>query len=183
MSALRTGGRGGRQTARTTTTDDLGEYRLYGLSPSEYLVEATPQLPVGNGPEADAANAEHDGYTTTFFPGVMDGKEARTNHTRHRADRRGRVVHDPADTHGACQRNVTDSKGRPFSGMLMVMRMSNGNMSGNGWPIRPDGTFVLANVAPGQIHARGVAVRRRRARSGDAAAYRCRAGYQPSFVS
>jgi protocatechuate 3,4-dioxygenase beta subunit len=148
VSALRAGTRG-RATTRTTTTDDLGEYRLYGLSPSEYLVEATAQLPVGNALATDTADA-HDGYATTFFPGVIDAKDAQRITLGI-----GQIAEDVSFTIQRTRTarvtgSVTDSKGRPFSGMLMVMRMSNGNMSGNGWPIRPDGTFVLANVAPGQ---------------------------------
>ena len=146
MSALRvTGGRREPGTARTTVTDDLGEFRLFALSPADYILQASAQMANG-GPSPETADSQ-DGYATTFFPGVLQASEAKRITLGI-----GQIVEDVSfviqPARGArVSGTAIDSKGRPLTGMLMVMRKSNGNMMGNGWPIRPDGTFVLTNMA------------------------------------
>jgi Carboxypeptidase regulatory-like domain len=146
--ALRTGGARQLEGGRPTTTDDLGEFRLFGLSPSDYIVQASAQLPT-NAAMPNTVES-HEGYATTFFPGVVEAGQAKRLTVGI-----GQIIEDVSFVMQTARMarvsgSVTDSKGRAFTGMLMVMRMSNGNMSGNGWPIRPDGTFVLSNMAPGQ---------------------------------
>ncbi|MCS7023346.1 MAG: carboxypeptidase regulatory-like domain-containing protein [Bryobacteraceae bacterium] len=51
---------------RSATTNDLGEYRIYGLPPGSYLVAAAARR--GPRPPSQA----QDDYVTTFFPGATD---------------------------------------------------------------------------------------------------------------
>jgi hypothetical protein len=53
------------------TTDDRGEYRLYGLPPGDYYVAATPR-PLS----AIAARAGGDRSAKTFFPGAVEVNRA-----------------------------------------------------------------------------------------------------------
>jgi hypothetical protein len=55
------------QPVVSKTTDDRGEYRLYGLPPGDYYIAATPR-PLS----AIAARAGGDRTAKTFFPGAVD---------------------------------------------------------------------------------------------------------------
>jgi protocatechuate 3,4-dioxygenase beta subunit len=57
-------------TSRTARTDDLGEYRLYGLEPGQYYVSASynPHRFGSEGPEA--------GYAPVYYPGIADPNRA-----------------------------------------------------------------------------------------------------------
>jgi Carboxypeptidase regulatory-like domain len=57
-------------TSKTAETNDLGEYRLYGLEPGQYYVNASynPRRFGGEGPEA--------GYAPVYYPGSADPSRA-----------------------------------------------------------------------------------------------------------
>jgi hypothetical protein len=57
---------------RGSQTNDIGEYRIYGLSPGQYYVSAT--LRNVSGPMTDTS--ERSGYAATFFPGTGNVAEA-----------------------------------------------------------------------------------------------------------
>ena len=62
----------------TGMTNDLGEYRLAGLRAGQYLLIARPRGNVA--PPPAPANKAHPGerllYASTYFPGVLDEKQA-----------------------------------------------------------------------------------------------------------
>ena len=70
--------RGSRQLApsgRGAGTNDLGEYRLFGLDPGEYYIAATARAVRFQGrPGADPT--EDRTHPTLYFPGVMDPAQA-----------------------------------------------------------------------------------------------------------
>jgi hypothetical protein len=55
------------------STDDLGQFRLFGLEPGDYIVSATYRLPTG---DDDAPT----GFAPTYFPGVPSPGEAQHIH-------------------------------------------------------------------------------------------------------
>ena len=57
---------------RSGQTNDIGEYRIYGLSPGQYYVSAT--LP--NFSMADQDTTDRSGYASTLFPGTANVAEA-----------------------------------------------------------------------------------------------------------
>ena len=60
---------------RTARTDDLGQYRIFGLMPGEYVVHASlREMPPG----VREGSVEPTGYPGTFFPGVADASQAQT---------------------------------------------------------------------------------------------------------
>ncbi len=139
----------GNPTTRTTTTDDLGEFRLHSLAPGEYYVQATSRL-VGPFAPPNTPAGDRTGHATTFFPGVVDQGQAKKV-----AVGMAQVV---ADVSFAMQTTRTarvsgtalDSRGQPVAGILTVIRRTGNTMSGSGSPIQPDGSFVLTSVAPGE---------------------------------
>jgi Carboxypeptidase regulatory-like domain len=59
-------------------TNDLGEYRIADLPPGNYIVQATPpqnEVPLPSPTEKGAAK-ERLIYTTTYFPGTLDERQA-----------------------------------------------------------------------------------------------------------
>jgi hypothetical protein len=62
------------------TTNDLGEYRIAGLRAGQYVVIARPRGNVA--PPPTPANKAHPGerllYAPTYYPGVLDEKQANT---------------------------------------------------------------------------------------------------------
>jgi protocatechuate 3,4-dioxygenase beta subunit len=92
VSAMRSVWAGGRRrlqpSGRSDNTNDLGQFRIYGLSPGDYYVSATLRggdmgmmdfamsaagRPAGAGPSGSNTNA---GYAPTYFPGTANGAEA-----------------------------------------------------------------------------------------------------------
>src|SRR5438034_834489 len=68
------------------TTDDLGQFRVYGLMPGTYILSAaasmngiTTMMPFGVGGAAvstiSPATAGDDGYVTTYYPGTANPEE------------------------------------------------------------------------------------------------------------
>jgi hypothetical protein len=55
------------------TTDDQGNYRLFGLPPGEYYVSAMLR---GAGPEVTDPMGDLSGYASTYFPGTPNPAEA-----------------------------------------------------------------------------------------------------------
>jgi len=60
------------------STNDLGEFRITGLRPGQYLLIARPggdSVPAPD-PETKSGAAEHLVYAATYYPGVLDEKQA-----------------------------------------------------------------------------------------------------------
>src|SRR5579871_5883872 len=58
-------------TGRTSSTDDLGEFRIFGVPPGQYYVQATWRRPGGiANPNAPAS--DRTGYPVTYFPGTTE---------------------------------------------------------------------------------------------------------------
>jgi hypothetical protein len=60
------------QAGAGDTTNDIGEFRLYGLPPGQYYVSATPNRfqPVAPGDD------DRDGYAPTYYPGRTNPSDA-----------------------------------------------------------------------------------------------------------
>jgi protocatechuate 3,4-dioxygenase beta subunit len=149
--AMMNGGRRLMPSGRVATTDDLGEFRLYGISPGQYYVQATWRNPM---PAAPPGQDDHLGYAPTLFPGVED--VARAQRLTIGA---GDTISDvsfamvPVKT-TTITGTVSDSHGRPMSGTLFVGQQSGGGYASMGGPIRPDGTFTISGITPGEYTLR-----------------------------
>ena len=134
------------------STNDLGEFRAFGLMPGEYIVSALlrgrPSLAAAVGQPSTAPTS---GYVQTYNPGtpnVVDaqpvllglGEEA--------------VVQIPLSTGrlSAISGTIVDSLGRPAAGAdLMLVIASGSNRSGRGsGSTAADGSFSIPSVPPGE---------------------------------
>jgi hypothetical protein len=63
-------------TGPMVTTDDLGQFRIYGLTPGEYVISASTRAVMMPGPPDRDQHEETDGYAPTFYPGTSNPAEA-----------------------------------------------------------------------------------------------------------
>ena len=137
---------------RQSTTDDNGEFRLFGITPGQYYLQATWRSNMGMGPGADNQPA----YAPMFFPGVLDASEAQ-RFTIGISQQLSDLVMALKPTRAVrVSGTVLTSDGRPATGMLNVMRITAGmGFTGNmGAMIKPDGSFQLNGVARGEYQFR-----------------------------
>jgi len=133
-------------SGRQATTNDIGEFRLFGIAPGQYYLQATLRSGMIMTGESD----DRSGYAATYYPGTPNVAEAQRITIG-----LGQTLNDlnlaltttrTSRVSGA----AFDSTGKPLSGG-MVMAMQTGGMftMSGGAQIRPDGTFTLSSLAPG----------------------------------
>jgi hypothetical protein len=148
------------QNARDTT-DDQGQYRLFGLPPGDYYVSATLR---GNGPEVTDPMGELSGYASTYFPGTSNVNEASRVTLAVAQENTGVSFGLIATRLVRVSGQVLMSDGAPATnGTVMLLPANAGGrpglamqQGGNGNRIDQTGSFRMTNVAPGryQVQAR-----------------------------
>ncbi|MBA3642242.1 MAG: carboxypeptidase regulatory-like domain-containing protein, partial [Acidobacteria bacterium] len=159
-----------QSTGRTATTNDLGQYRIYGLPPGDYYVSATLRgtqemvvsemaatmavrttSAIGGG----APEGPSSGYAPTYFPGTPNGNEAQKLVLALGQEAQNtdfglfpvRLVR--------VRGSVVTSEGRPAEGVMVSAAPRTANDSnplfGASSSARTDanGNFTLTGVAPG----------------------------------
>jgi protocatechuate 3,4-dioxygenase beta subunit len=133
-----------------TRTDDLGRFRAYGLPAGDYYVNAAIEGGMFWGAQSDTRS----GFAPTFYPGTPSASEAQR--VRVTAGAENSSVHFalvPART-VEITGTVTDSQGQPLrAGFIMVQDGPMGSMTftmRGGGQIKPDGTFRIGNLSPGE---------------------------------
>lgn len=170
VSAMRSTWTNGRRrlqpTGRTATTNDLGQYRIYGLPPGDYYVSATlrgPQemmvmeMAVAAVRTASTSGVEppRSGYAPTYYPGTPNGAEAQklslaVGQEAGNTDF-GLVPVRLARVSGT----VIGSNGQPLEGVMVNARPRTAAANPLVFPLgaaaRTDraGNFTLNGVAPG----------------------------------
>lgn len=146
-------------------TDDTGSYRLYGLAPGDYYISAT--LRGGNGPFLDDNNGDSTSYAATYYPGTGSvteaqrvtlgvGQEQPNVNFALQPVRTVKITGTALSSTGTALSNgmVTlmpaEGAGGPGGGPVMFTFGGNGR-------VRPDGSFTIANVAPGNYTLMAVA--------------------------
>lgn len=131
-------------------TDDLGRFRIWGLEAGEYYVLAAGESrSFGMGGQSDIRS----GFAPTYFPGTPSLSEAQSIRVT-AGQEMGPVSFAivPART-AQVTGIVLDSQGAPISGGFVMVQEGFASsmmftMRGGGM-IRPDGTFVVSGLAPG----------------------------------
>ncbi len=171
VSAMRSAWSGGRRrlqsTGRTAQTNDLGQFRIYGLSPGDYYVSATfrgadmagmemaMSAMTGAGTGGPTGSTPNSGYAPTYFPGTQNGAEAQKISLT--------IGQEAQNTDFALlpvklariSGTVISSDGKPVDGSIInavprnaegvgMMMMSGSARSDKG------GNFVISNLAPGE---------------------------------
>ena len=143
-----------RSAATSVSTNDLGEYRLFGLSPGRYFVSSVYARWSREGSEDDPNDAQNEGYAKLYYPGTPDpakggpitikgGEEASSIDILMRKV----PVHQ---VRGNVYNQVTH---KPGVGVMVIMIPKS---AGNEWDFgvpttvqKTDGSFVIPEVLPG----------------------------------
>jgi hypothetical protein len=144
-------------TGRIATTNDIGEYRIFGLPPGQYYLSAT----VRTGSNFDRAAADRTGYAPTYYPGTPTVSEAQRltvelGQTRTNID----AVLTPTRL-ARITGTAVDSDGKPISSGQILLSSQTGGLTdtsvGSG-VFRPDGSFTITNLTPGDYGIRVIGV-------------------------
>lgn len=161
VSALRATYQRGKRTLWsqvTVVTNDLGEYRVFGLLPGRYFLSATykpGQHLEPNEENDDAEDPGKFGYVPTYYPGTPDPARA-TALTVKTGDEIASmdISLEPATVYNIRGRvNYTASR-RNAANIILALESRS---TGLGWSVpprqsivdKPDGTFEIAGVLPG----------------------------------
>jgi protocatechuate 3,4-dioxygenase beta subunit len=142
---------------RMSMTNDIGEFRVFGLAPGQYYLSASFRAGqmIGIGP----TTGDNSGYALTYYPGTANLGDAQKLSIG-----LGGIVSDVTlilvPTRTARVSGIAfDGQGRPLKqGSVMMMSRSNGpgGVVPAGGPIRPDGTFTISGVSPGEYILRAM---------------------------
>jgi hypothetical protein len=131
---------------RTGTTNDIGEFRVFGLAPGQYYLSATLR-----NMQMMTDTDDRSGYAPTYYPDTPDVQRAQKITLG-----LGQLISDLAMTLTPTRTaritgTASDSQGRPLTGFIMMLQRSGGGFMGSGGgQVRPDGTFSIGGVAPGE---------------------------------
>jgi hypothetical protein len=131
-------------------TNDLGEFRLYGLMPGAYVVSATPSDAMVVMPGTQPASTEFEGHGVTYFPGTINPDEAQpvtVGLAEEAAASFAMVTARMTKISGV----VRTSTGKPLTNVMLMLRTRSGGgaMTRTIPGMAVDGTFSMANVPPG----------------------------------
>ena len=132
------------QTAGGAMSDDLGQFRIFGLAPGDYLVVAEPQ-PGGGPAEVEGPKV---GLARTFAPGTHNRDEAARLRLRAGADVALdiRLLETPVFT---IRGTVLSSSGEPVRNAGVSLMRPDSGAGAMGGGMDSSGQFTLRNVAPG----------------------------------
>jgi 5-hydroxyisourate hydrolase-like protein (transthyretin family) len=133
---------------RSSTTNDIGEFRIFGLPPGQYYLSATYR-----GVALNQESDDRSGYAPTYYPGSPNIGEAQRVTValgQSIADLNLQLV---ATRTARISGIVLDSSGKPMSGSPIVVTQRSESFTGGLTTIaqlKPDGTFTLNGLAPGE---------------------------------
>jgi hypothetical protein len=168
VSAMRYGfAAGGRrllaagQNARDTT-DDQGHFRLFGLSPGDYIVSASFRT----GGEATDPAGENTGYAATYYPGTTNVTEAQRLQVNVGQEQVNVVFSLVATRLVRVSGVAVNSQGLPLDGGNVMLIPAGGRVPAQGAAaafaggIDRNGQFRVPNVPPGRYLAQARSGRR-----------------------
>jgi protocatechuate 3,4-dioxygenase beta subunit len=161
VSALRATYRQGKRSLSsevTVVTNDLGEYRLFGLRPGRYFLSAIyrpGQKLESVEDDVDSEDAGKSGYLPTYYPGTSDPAKA-TALTINTGDEIPSMdlLLEPMTVYSVRGHvNILGARRNP-NGVVLVLEARTAGLGWNMPPLRtvvdkPEGTFDIENVLPG----------------------------------
>lgn len=175
VNAMRQTWTGGRRRlvpagGRVAQTNDLGQYRMYGLPPGEYYVTATLRgvetlmMDMNAGPGGPVGSAPASGYAPTYFPGTTSGADAQKITLVVGQEAQGTEFALTPVKLARITGTVVNSEGKPVEGaMITAVPATRGSetgmfMMGGGTRSNKDGAFILSGVTPGDytLQARSI---------------------------
>ena len=141
------------------TTNDLGEYRLFGLRPGRYFVSATYSTKNQSVVETNEASPIEDnaaeGYVPTYYPGSPDPAKAATITVKPGDEIPSvDILLQPVSAYKIRGRIYNTITHRPGKDVSIMMLPRNSRVAGSIFDFEPivqdkDGSFVLNGILPG----------------------------------
>jgi hypothetical protein len=125
-------------------SNDLGEFRLFGISPGQYYLSATASNRVVD-PPPDTGGPPN--YSTTYFPSTTDPAEAQRVSIGIGQTISEVVIALVPTIKVRITGTVVDSQGRPMTGQVLMLARDGSSFAAN--PIRSDGSFTIDRVTAG----------------------------------
>jgi len=135
-------------------TDDTGQFRLGGLEPGDYYVQASSRETW----EGDPPEKQMLGFVPTFYPAAASAGEAQRVRVRAGQEASAIDIGLIPGKVGKVSGTVVSSLGVPLAGenvsLSFEVRGENFMMvsGGQSTKVNPDGSFTLRNIAPGEYH-------------------------------
>lgn len=149
------GGGRAQRVGSGAQTDDLGQFRLFGLQPGDHVVVADA-MRFGYAPPNNAVETEEDriGFVTTYYPGTPDEGGAQRVRVRLGSETSGLEFRLAQGRLYRITGSIVDSQGRPLprvSGQIArrSSTMNSGGMSSFGFSSDEQGQFRVQNLAAG----------------------------------
>ncbi len=152
-------GHGHLQQVGAERTNDLGEYRVSGLSAGSYYLSVNPPpdfkslIDPGNSPasgkQSSGKNNEKPStsYQTTYYPGTLDRSQAEAIQL-HAGDEFPANFSLTASPTLTIRGSVTNLP--PRASATIMLQASDFNVVFNGAEVHKDGSFVVHDVSPGE---------------------------------
>ena len=129
-------------------TNDLGEYRIFGLAPGDYYVAVVP--PAREDAEPEPGTKARTKYPTTYYPGTLDEGDAQVLPLRPSEETRANFELNPLRTVKVSGR-ASGLAGDRNGVRAVVMLESTGGDRGDNTFIRANAdTFEFPSVLPGK---------------------------------
>jgi protocatechuate 3,4-dioxygenase beta subunit len=160
-------GKGKRETVGTEATNDLGEYRVFGLFPGEYWVVAVPppdyrdyeqshpKSPAGtsDGNAPESAGKFDYRYLTTYYPGTYDALQSSAITLKPGDEIPVNLSLAPSRTYRVRGAVI----GASAKEKLIVELVSGTGDTVHASEVAPDGQFEVRGVAPGSYVIKAMA--------------------------
>jgi Carboxypeptidase regulatory-like domain len=132
---------------RSAFSNDLGEFRIFGVAPGQYYLQATWR---NTNPTGFGGTDDKNSYAPLYFPGTLEIAQAQRLTISVGSEISDVVMTMRPIKAASVTGTIVDSRGQPMVGMLMVGQPDGpGGFFATGAPVRPDGTFQLNGLAPG----------------------------------
>jgi protocatechuate 3,4-dioxygenase beta subunit len=137
------------------TTDDLGQFRIYGLVPGDYAVAAEARGNTYVNPNAPPFETEEDkiGFMTTFFPSTADEAAAQRVRARAGGETPGIEIRIVSGRLFRINGMTVDSQGRALARANGTLVKRTPNMAATasfGFSTDEQGRFNMRNIPPGE---------------------------------
>jgi hypothetical protein len=149
-------------SGRSSTTNDLGHFRVFGLPPGDYYITSSVRTiesmmmdMIGGGANAGGPTGSNSntGYAATYYPGTQNAAEAQRLSLAVGQELQIDLQMQPVRLAKISGRAST-SDGKPMSGAMVMlmptMKEAIGFMPGGTGQTDKEGNFTLNNVAPGE---------------------------------
>ena len=135
-------------------TDDLGQFRVFGLSPGDYYISASLR---SNTSPMELSN-DRTGYAPTYYPGTLSITDAQPVAVGLAEEVAGITFPLVPSRTATISGIVLNSEGKPFSSATVALRQNFGAADGTMGVVTfagmtqpsPDGSFTMSGVIPGE---------------------------------